>query len=78
LDGSFADSVMERGLMEAVAQDCREGNMAQQYQFHEGQKQIGWLYISCKHDRYSYVDINIDIYDDCYHTLNYLKSIAEG
>jgi len=78
VDGSFADSELVQGLMEAVAQDCREGNMAQQYQFHEGQKQIGWLYISCKHDRYSYVDINIDIYDDCYHTLNYLKSIAEG
>ncbi len=78
VDGSFADSELMQGLMEAIAKDCREDNMAQQSQFHEDQNQIGWLYISCKHDRYSYVDINIDIYDDCYHTLQYLKSIAES
>lgn len=78
VDGSFADSELVQGLMEAVAQDCREGNMAQQVQFHEDQKQIGWLYISCQHDRYSYMDINIELYGDCYHTLQYLKTIAEG
>ena len=78
VDGSFADSELVQGLMEAVAQDCREGNMAQQVQFHQESKLIGWVYITCKHDRYSYVDINIELYDDCYHTLNYLKTLAES
>ena len=77
-EGSLADSALVQGLLEAIAADCRAGNMAQPYQFHEDEKEVGWVYISCKHDRYSYVDIEIDIYDTCYHTLNYLKSIAES
>lgn len=77
-EGSLADSELVQGLMEAVAADCREGNMAQLGQFHEDQEVIGWLYISCQHDRYSYVDINIEVYDNCYHTVKYLKSIAES
>lgn len=63
-------------LLEAVEADCKAGNMAQLWDYHQNEKTAGNLNICFFQDRYSSKYIDITIYSSCENTVNYLKSLA--
>ncbi len=65
-----------RGLIEAIYWDCREGNMAQNWEFHQAEESEGSLTICYYVDRYVTEYVDITIYASCENTVNYLKSLA--
>lgn len=54
------------GLYQAILADCRAGNMAQSWTFHQYDESLFWIYTEQGYD--------ITVYDDCEHTLNWLFS----
>ncbi len=68
------DKTVFKGLLSAIEADCREGNMAQNWEFHPGQETMGGLDIRFITDRYTEV-IDLTVYSDCANTIAYLKSL---
>lgn len=60
-----------QGLIEAIAADCADGNMAQDYSFHEDDAQLGWILLQPRY--LSSGSIRIFVYESCTHTLRWLE-----
>lgn len=65
-----------RALMEAIYQDCKDGNMAQNWEFHNGDSE-GNLTICIYVDRYSTYYLDMTIYSDCENAVNFLRSLPK-
>lgn len=69
-NGSFADDVRIQGLLDAIEQDCLEGNMAQLWEYHKDDNPVGYLVFA------THKSADIQIYGNCLNTVAYLKSLA--
>lgn len=67
-----------RGLIEAIYWDCQEGNMAQNWEFHQAEESEGSLTIRYYVNRYETEYVDIRIYTCCKNTIDYLKSLANS
>ncbi len=77
-EGSFAKEDVAVGLIRAMEADCLEGNMAQHWYYHPEIEQVGSIsfqyYIpGTRQTRY----LDVGIYSDCTHTVEYLRSLVE-
>ena len=70
------DPAILKGLLEAIKKDCEEGNMAQNWEFHNGGESVGNLTFSFAVDRYIAEYTDITVYADCKNTVNFLKSLT--
>ena len=75
--GTIADDSRVQGLLNAIEQDCRAGKMAQMWEYHRGANSIGYLAICTRDGRYATNVTDVQIFEDCENTLNYLKSLVE-
>lgn len=63
------------GLVEAIKKDCAEGNMAQVWDYHQSEQEVGYLAFEY-YDEFSEVQRQtINIFDSCTNTIEYLKSL---
>lgn len=69
-----ADKQALKRLLAAIAVDCEEGTMAQNWEFHPGQESMGNLTIRYITERNTEI-IDITVFDDCKNTIAYLKSL---
>lgn len=61
------------GLIEAILKDCAEGNMAQDWSFHNSDSDILWLTMQLRNGESYHEYRDIRVYDSCAHTRSYLK-----
>ena len=74
-EGSFNDNEVAAGLINALAQDCKEGNMAQNWDYHIGYGYIGNVTFQYQQSYYNTYYMDINIFEDCTHTVAYLRSL---
>lgn len=76
LDGrSFAADPLVMGLFEAIEKDCREGNMVQLWEYHRDSANFGNISLTYQVGNRYTDSLGITVYDDCTHTVKYLKSL---
>jgi hypothetical protein len=64
------------GLVDAIKKDCAEGNMAQVWDYHATEQEVGYLAFE-SYDENGEIDRHtINIFFSCTHTIAYLKSLA--
>ena len=68
------DKQVFNGLLSSIAADCRDGDMAQNWEFHPGQTVMGYMTIRYITDRHTQV-VDITVFDNCNNTIAYLKSL---
>ena len=76
-EGNFSADPRILGLFEAIEKDCLEGNMAQIWEYHKGYVEVGYLSVSADDTAYTTTYRDITIFEDCEHTVAYLKTLAE-
>lgn len=76
LNGSFAQSEIAKGLLEAIAKDCEEGNIAQLWEYHDGYEHIGSISLQYEVSNYSIRYMDISIFEDCVHTIEYINALS--
>ena len=76
LNGSFEESEIAKGLIEAIVKDCEEGNIAQLWEYHDGYEHIGSISLQYAETSYSTRWLDISIFEDCVHTVAYLNTLA--
>lgn len=65
-----------RELLEAIAQDCEAGNMAQSYALHQDEKQKHWLEINYTIRSGVTNHLYLDIFKSCNNTISVLEKYA--
>lgn len=64
-----------QGLLEAVEQDCKEGNMSQVWEFHPGAETQGYITVCYGVDRYREEYMDIAVFSDCKNTMAFLRNM---
>lgn len=77
LDGSFTGDPTMTGLVQAIEKDCQEGNMAQIWDYHRDSANFGSISVMYLDENRETTYMGITVYDDCTHTVAYLKSLTE-
>lgn len=67
-----------RGLLEAMEKDCKTGNMAQNWEYHQNEDSLGSLNFSYRQESYTVKYVDITIYSSCENTYAYLRSLANS
>ncbi len=67
-----------RGLLEAMEKDCKAGNMAQNWEYHQNENSLGSLNFSYRQGRYTVKYVDILLFTSCENTRAYLKSLANS
>ena len=65
-----------QGLLDALYLDCQEGNIAQNWEFHQNEESEGNIIISYETSRYETEYLEITVFTSCKHTISYLKSLT--
>lgn len=65
-----------QGLLKALEEDCKAGNMAQNWEYHQNEESLGNLNLSYVQGRYTVKYVDITIYSTCENTRAYLKALA--
>ena len=65
-----------QGLLEAIYLDCQEGNMAQNWEFHQNEESEGSIALCYEVSRYVAEYLDITVFQSCENTVNYLKSLT--
>lgn len=71
-DGAIVGDRMVE-LIDAIIKDCNEGNMAQDWNFHNDEATTIWLSMQLKSDTDYHQYRDIRVFRTCTHTMNYLK-----
>ncbi len=77
-ENRFDQEAVVTGLIEAIKKDCAEGNMAQVWDYHMYENEIGWLSFDYYDENGGYGVLqrhSINIYTSCKNTIAYLKSL---
>ncbi len=72
--GTFDKNDVVKGLIEAMKQDCIDGKMAQNWEYHYNDETAASVIIDCIGTAYT---LDFRIYSSCENTITYLKSLSE-
>ncbi len=71
-NGTIGNNEIVLGLLKAMEKDCLNGNMAQQWDFHQTDGNIGNLYIQGTSGA---INRDVSLWESCQNTYNYLKHL---
>ncbi len=80
-DGKYSDisgelpdiDAIREGLIRAIEADCAEGNMAQNWGYHEDEENVCWLQLEFLRDGGMYEYASIEVYSSARHTVAYIE-----
>ena len=78
-ENRFNKEPVARGLIEAMKKDCAESNMAQVWDYHSNEDEIGYLSFEYYVEEGDYGELNrqtVNIFTGCTNTIAYLKSLV--
>ena len=77
-ENRFNQEPVVRGLIEAIQKDCAEGNMAQVWDYHQYENEIGYIAFDYYDQDGGYGVMqrqSVNIFTSCTNTIEYLKSL---